>query len=289
VLDGDVTGAEQRVGASSAKGVDEFGARAGSGNVLLRRSSLHKCTSPMAQAVVPLYLAACFCGILYVCVSVTMFTLNIEGLTGALLGDDAKIALTLWQMASNINDISSQGVPTLMWMLEIFFIGTNFIASLIYPIYAIVLWMVPLRRDRFRRLVTLAEVTYAWAMLDVFIVMVLASLLEINQFAQFIMPLDAVNHILGDYAEFHPYLPGENIAFGIQPSLDAGWWAGMVLVFSANCVGLYVIHCAHEVMAGMDAAEMASGARRPPTSSAATTVTRDDTVVSTDLGNNGAA
>ena len=75
--------------------------------------------------------------------------------------------------------------------------------------------------------------TYAWAMLDVFAVMVIVALLEINQFAQFIMgdELVGINAVLQQYDEFHPFLPYENIAFGIKPTLETGYWTLTALVF----------------------------------------------------------
>lgn len=95
-------------------------------------------------------------------------------------------------------------------------------------------------------------------MLDVFAVMVVVALLELNQFAQFIMgdELNGINAILQQYEEFHPYLPEQNVAFGITPSLESGYWMLAAFVFVANPVGLFVIHAAIETEHAIDTAEM---------------------------------
>lgn len=85
-------------------------------------------------------------------------------------------------------------------------------------------------------------------MLDVFAVMVVASLLELNQFSQFLVAgeLDAVNSILQKYAEFHPYLPYEYVGFGVKSVLESGYWLFSTFVCIANPIGIFVMHAASE-------------------------------------------
>jgi len=246
--------------------VNDFGGRAGTGVVLLRRATFRKLACFRGRALpstvqhaVPLILALCFAGILYASFCAYVFTLHIEGLTGALLGkDDDHVSLSVWSMASQIVGITTLGVPVLMWMLQIFFITTTLITPLGFLAICAFLWLAPMSRRCFHNTIVIAEVTYAWAMLDVFAVMVVVALLELNQFAQFIMgdELNGINAILQEYEEFHPYLPEQNVAFGITPSLESGYWMLAAFVFVANPVGLFVIHAAIETEHAIDTAEM---------------------------------
>lgn len=97
-------------------------------------------------------------------------------------------------------------------------------------------------------------------MLDVFAVMVLVSMLELNQFAQFIMgdELNGANAILEKYSEFHPFLPQQNVVFGITPTLDAGYWLFAFFVLIANPMGLFIMHAAIQADFAMDETAIAS-------------------------------
>ncbi len=60
------------------------------------------------------------------------------------------------------------------------------------------LWVVPLRAASQRALFVCMEVVYAWAAMEVFVVAITAALLEISQFAQFIIgaQCDAIDKAL---------------------------------------------------------------------------------------------
>uniref|UniRef100_A0A7S3BEG8 Uncharacterized protein n=1 Tax=Haptolina ericina TaxID=156174 RepID=A0A7S3BEG8_9EUKA len=191
-------------------------------------------------------MAVCAAGILFSTTAVDVFTLHVEGLTGALLGEDASVSLSVAGMAGMVGTITSQGPPPLMYMLQVGFIITTMATPLVWLMCCTVLWTIPLSRRALHRWSVAAEVCYAWAMLDVFAVMVIASLLELDQFAQFIVQgeVDGINAIMQQYSEFHPYLPGQFVTFGVTPTLEAGYWLMTAFVFLSNPVGLFVMHAA---------------------------------------------
>jgi len=75
------------------------------------------------------------------------------------------------------------------------------------------------------------EVLNAWSAIDVFVISIVAALLEIEQFAQFIIGnrCDLINEILKQY--FDGALKGKDKCFDVQTKLYTGCW----LLFS-SCV-----------------------------------------------------
>lgn len=68
------------------------------------------------------------------------------------------------------------------------------------------------------------QVLNAWAALDVFVFGLIASILEISQFSQFIVgdKCDEINVLLKKYA--NTLLDGDDRCFDVQTTLGAGCW-----------------------------------------------------------------
>ena len=81
------------------------------------------------------------------------------------------------------------------------------------------MWLVPLSLHRQRQLFTLAEILNAWTALDVFCVSILAALLELQQFAAFIVgdSCDQINEILSKY--LYDELDGDATCFDVIAKL----------------------------------------------------------------------
>lgn len=83
----------------------------------------------------------------------------------------------------------------------------------------LIVWVMPLKLGVFRQLVVLAEVMNAWNAIDVFVLSVAAALLEIEQFAEFIIgdSCDEIDKILKEY--FDDQLHGEDTCFKVTATL----------------------------------------------------------------------
>lgn len=77
-----------------------------------------------------------------------------------------------------------------------------------------ILWVVPLSISMQRQLFVLAEVLNAWSTLDVYSVSIIAALLEIQQFAMFIVgdSCDGINKLLENFDEA---LDGDDKCFDV--------------------------------------------------------------------------
>jgi hypothetical protein len=80
-----------------------------------------------------------------------------------------------------------------------------------YVICLLVLWMVPLTYKFQSRLLTLTATIHAWSALEVFVISIIAALLELQQFAQFIIGhrCDLINKVLRAYGMLThiPHIP----------------------------------------------------------------------------------
>lgn len=147
------------------------------------------------------------------------FVFHFKGLTGYLLKSDADTAYSLVKTGTSV--ANSTGHPDnfyVRWIQAAFF-GFGIAMPLGFLFLILVVWTIPLNIDLFRQLVVLAEVANAWNAIDVFVVSVVAALLELHQFAEFIVgdSCDDINKILKEY--FDDELNGDDTCFDVTATL----------------------------------------------------------------------
>ena len=93
----------------------------------------------------------------------------------------------------------------------------------------IVLWFVPMPRKYQKILYNIAEILNAWSCIDVFVIALIAGVVQIAQFAEFMVGdrCDFINPLIQNY--FYKYLDGHDSCFEVQTYLLEGSW----LFFSA--------------------------------------------------------
>ena len=86
------------------------------------------------------------------------------------------------------------------------------------------LWFIPLPRKIQKFLYNIAEILNAWSCLDVFIIAIIAAIIQISQFTEFIVgdKCDSINPFIEKY--FYDTLDGYNICFGVKAYLQSGCW-----------------------------------------------------------------
>jgi hypothetical protein len=101
------------------------------------------------------------------------------------------------------------------------------------------LWLVPLSLHRQRQVFILAEILNAWTALDVFCISILAALLELQQFAAFIVgdSCDGINQILTKYLDGP--LEGDDKCFDVIAKLKP-----VGVYCSIMCVSVCLSVCA---------------------------------------------
>jgi hypothetical protein len=91
-------------------------------------------------------------------------------------------------------------------------------------ITVIFVWFTPLPRKTQKFLYTIIEILNAWSCLDVFVLAIIAALVEIGQFTEFIVgdKCDAINPFIAKY--FDETLEGHDTCFEVKTYLEGGCW-----------------------------------------------------------------
>jgi hypothetical protein len=131
------------------------------------------------------------------------------------------------------------------------------------------LWVTPLKLKTQKTAVVLTEVLNAWNALDVFVVSIVAALMEIQQFAAFIVGenCDAINAALAEF--YDEELEGDDKCFDVVATLKSDAWLLYIAAFMLIVAGLGVLGmCRTAVAERLDAAvpAVAQGRRGRSTS-----------------------
>ena len=123
---------------------------------------------------------------------------------------------------------------------QVIYFLTVFIMPVTMLINIIFLWLVPLPRKAQKFFYTIAEILNAWSCLDVFVLAIIAAILEIGKFTEFIVgdKCDAINPFIAKY--FDKTLEGHNTCFEVKAYLKNGCWflfvAAIIFFISSNIV-----------------------------------------------------
>jgi hypothetical protein len=122
--------------------------------------------------------------------------------------------------------------------IEAAFFCFAFGTPLVQLLVLIALWFRPLRLAEQQTLFVAAEVLHAWSGLEVFVVSIIAALLEIGAFVKFIVApyCGAVDAVLAEYSL--PQLDGDDTCFTVSAELKGGCW----LLFAASALSLLGSH-----------------------------------------------
>ncbi|KAL6069451.1 Transmembrane protein [Balamuthia mandrillaris] len=111
------------------------------------------------------------------------------------------------------------------------------------------LWLLPLRPIFQRLLFLVSEVLNAWSSLEVFIVSIVAALLQIDQFAEFIVgdKCEAIDDIVEQYLK--NFLHGEPATcFSVVATLQWGCWLLFIACLVYQLAAFLVMRLCHKIM-----------------------------------------
>jgi hypothetical protein len=144
---------------------------------------------------------------------------EMSGLTGFLLGDQAKVKYSMISIGTKM--VAAQADPAGVTFLQICFYIFGLAAPIAFTALAIALWLAPMKKERLGWLHYSAEILYAWAALDVFCVSIAAALLEIGQFASFAVgrKCNDLNALLAEAFDGPLQLHGNDKCFDVSAHL----------------------------------------------------------------------
>jgi len=184
-------------------------------------------------------------------ISIPSFDFEFKGAFGYLLtvlGDPTTTSFSVVSLGGYIPSSSDAPHSVGTLFLQISFFMLICAIPLVYLTLLVLLWLWPLTFRAQRRLLHITEIAQAWSSMEVFVVAVIAALLELQQFAQFILGhrCDKINPYLEKYAQF--LLDGDDKCFDVVASLKTGCWVMFSACLIYVCVGIVVIKYCHKAL-----------------------------------------
>jgi hypothetical protein len=168
------------------------------------------------------------------------FSFEFQGLAGALLGQPP----TDYSLVSLANSIlpTAGDVPVGTTVLWITFLLFALVIPIIYLILTAILYIVPLTLYEQRKIHVVVEVLHAWGALEVFVLAIVAALLELKQFAGFIVGgrCNVIDKYIKHYLQ--QALPkGDMVCFTVVTKLLSGSFILVIASIAMIAVGQYVM------------------------------------------------
>jgi hypothetical protein len=180
-------------------------------------------------------------------VFMTSFEFVFQGVAGLALGPEASVrAYSVFGLGAELPGASIDPNTFGIHWIQFFFVVFSGVTVLIFLGLLLVLWNVPLTVKGQRTFLVMAQVMNAWSGLDVFVVSILACVLEISQFADFIIDdtgLEAVNPYLPFIFAFFPNWNqqlqenGGATVFTLTTQLKPGFWLLAVAALLSTGIG----------------------------------------------------
>ena len=174
------------------------------------------------------------------------FKFQFEGLAAFALDvdnpDSQTNSYSLLALAHNVLnqiDINKGQPPAEFWYLVIGFVIFTFVMPILQVLGLLVLWFVPMTLTQQKIMFFVNEVISAWCALEVFVVVLIAALLEISKLAQFLIGgnCDAINYYMKTAIQPLGFLTQyKATCFDVKATLSRGCW----LLFAACLVSNFV-------------------------------------------------
>ena len=195
----------------------------------------------LSRAFHCLWLAITLCAVTLMIVGVNSkcFVFDFRGLAGLALGQDSVTKHSLISLGVNIplsvKNPAAFGVRLIRW--------TYFFFALVMPFTCVgvvaLLYFLPLTLRTQRAVFTLAEICNAWSAIEVFLISVVASLVELSQFAAF---------MVGDHCDFMKGFLGQDTCFDVRSSLGPGSGCLLIGVILHCAIVFYSLGLCHRVL-----------------------------------------
>lgn len=178
-----------------------------------------------AQVGITVALACCFAAV-FISLFTKDYTFAYQGLLGAVLGEGQTADFSVLETVSLLGNSSQLASTAVIVYLTVLVSLSVLALPLLWILLSLIIWLVPLTPRAHRYLLNSIEVCAAWSMLDVFVVMMLSSMLELDKFAQYIVQDECwrLNDVLAYFPQLSDLLPGEPVCLGIVPSLTPPFW-----------------------------------------------------------------
>jgi len=190
---------------------------------------MHKCIPAFCVIALILCVGGCF---------LKTFRFKFLGVMGYVLGDPENVReYSLVSLAFALPPHSINPNTFGIHWIEFFFLVFSGVTVLLFLMTVLVLWILPMTVQQHRKCLVLAQIINSVSGLDVFVVSILASVFQIQPYAQFILReigLAGVNPLLQQYIPQIPFLANNMDGYNVF-DLNSRVMPGFVMLACA-CV-----------------------------------------------------
>jgi len=194
-------------------------------------------------------LSCCLVALVFLTLGFTKqsFTFEFGGLAGIALGDLNRSSYSLLSLGAAIPRSVENPMSFGVYFLQLAY----YFYAVVTPVSCLVILMVllvcPLPLSRQRSLLVAAEIANAWSAVEVFVLSIIAALLQISTFASFIIgdKCDLINRLTEDFMGNDDVPIGDAVCFTVQASVQPDCWclvAGVLLYSFVVSLGLRFAH-----------------------------------------------
>ncbi|KAL7719118.1 Uncharacterized protein QTN25_003494 [Entamoeba marina] len=196
----------------------------------------------VTRIVVPICVSVVFI-LVVIGMFITSFSFDFYGLAGwALdtLGYGTHRQFSVFDLGTDLPESTREPNSFAVRFTQIVYFLTIVCMPFIHLVSLMLLWLVPLRR-RFQSLLYHAcDIFYAWSSIDVFVISVIGAIVELQQFAQFMVEpmcgakIDGLgmtlDEIIAQYFGNEEGIEGHETCFDVSANLEGGCWLLFVAV-----------------------------------------------------------
>ena len=184
-------------------------------------------------------------------ISIQSLAYDVRGLVGwlfELMHIERRTEYSLVDMGAHVLSSSANPSSFTAILIVVIFFATAVVFPLVHLVVLIFLWLAPLTLKAQRRIFVLMEVLNAWSALDVYVVSCLAALLQLRQFALWIVgdSCDFINPFIKKY--LGDVVPGDPVCFDLVAKLDSGSWVLLAACIIYDAASIIVMNKCHKAL-----------------------------------------
>lgn len=184
-------------------------------------------------------------------ISIQSLVYDVRGLVGLLfdrMAIERKTEYSLVEMGSRVLSSSANPSSFTAILIVVIFFATAVVFPLLHLVVLVFLWLTPLALKAQRCVYVLVEVLNAWSALGVYVVSCLAALLQLRQFALWIVgdSCDFINPFIEKY--LGGVVPGDPVCFDLVAKLDKGSWVLLAAWIIYSVASYFVMGRCHNAL-----------------------------------------
>jgi hypothetical protein len=208
-----------------------------------------------ANAVAVLALLAGTAALVTAGATINSFDFEFQGLIGAILNSRATSntqEFSVFSLANTVPKIAENPHSLGIILIQYSFLFFTLYAPLLSIAALAVLWTTPMTVYGQKVTLMAAEIFYAWSALDVFVVSIIAALLEIKQFAAFVIgdKCAFLVPIIESMPELMVYVKDNPSCFDVSTHLQEGCWTLFASCIVAHISSQIVLRAARRAIEG---------------------------------------